>query len=189
MPEIKLAHDFKVMPWKNGGGLTRELYRIPHQDRPEDFTFRLSEASVNSSGDFSLFPGIERTLLLLKGSGFNLTFKEAENINMVQPLKPICFRGEDQIHCELIDGPCLDFNVMIERQWGEAKVSVQLAPKNSEIKFRALAETYLYVFCQHPKLIILKPQEVYQEVAEESLAIIMTEVTRRDDSTGHIAKA
>ena len=177
------------MPWKNGGGLTQEFFRIPQQGNSEDFYFRLSQATVSSSGDFSLFPGIERTLLLLKGPGFNLIFKGKEHFRLVQSLKPFFFRGEDQIHCELIEGPCLDFNVMIDRQWGVAKISVQQAPKKTEIKFMALAETYVYLFCQDPKLIILQPQEVYHEVTEESMAIIITELIRRDDSTEHIVRA
>lgn len=42
----------KIQPWKNGGGSTLELFRIPHPQNPDDFIFRISMATVASSGHF-----------------------------------------------------------------------------------------------------------------------------------------
>jgi uncharacterized protein len=127
MPKILSAKDFRSMPWKNGGGITRELYRLPHPVDSERFLLRLSMAQVASDGPFSIFPGIDRTLLLLEGEGFRLTFPEQLEVVLDQPLVPLYFSGEDTIHCQLLEGPCQDFNVMIDRDWGQAKTQLSQA--------------------------------------------------------------
>lgn len=124
MPKILSAKDFRAMPWKNGGGTTRELYRIPHPDDPERFLLRLSIAHVTSNGPFSLFPGIDRTLLLLSGNGGKLFFADEVEVVLDQPLTPLYFAGEDHVECELLDGPVEDFNVMVDRDWGKTTVQI-----------------------------------------------------------------
>ncbi|MBN7823193.1 HutD family protein, partial [Bowmanella yangjiangensis] len=47
-----------AMPWKNGGGSTLELAICPVGASLDDFDWRISSASVASSGAFSRFPGI-----------------------------------------------------------------------------------------------------------------------------------
>lgn len=51
------------MPWKNGGGTTREIARFPPDQ--DEYLFRVSNAEVTSNGPFSLFPRYDRILLLL----------------------------------------------------------------------------------------------------------------------------
>ncbi len=55
--------DQKVMPWKNGGGTTREIARFPPNQ--EYYLFRVSNAEVKSNGPFSVFPRYDRILMLL----------------------------------------------------------------------------------------------------------------------------
>jgi environmental stress-induced protein Ves len=117
--------DFKVMPWSNGGGLTTELYSIH-----SPFVFRLSVANVEQSGPFSIFPNIKRTLILLSGQGFILNEKKLD-----QKFSPIFFSGEDKINCSLIEGPCRDFNVMINHQWGTCET--QIIKRNSNLIIKA----------------------------------------------------
>ena len=59
-----------TMPWKNGGGVTHELWRTPKAG-PE-FDLRISIAEVAANGPFSLFPGVDRIITLLSGGGFRL---------------------------------------------------------------------------------------------------------------------
>ena len=66
------ACDQLVMPWKNGGGITREIAK--RVDSRGNMVWRASRATISQDGDFSLFPGVERHLLLLKGEGFRLEF-------------------------------------------------------------------------------------------------------------------
>jgi environmental stress-induced protein Ves len=170
------------MPWKNGGGITQELFRIPHAVSTDHFFFRLSKATVSSSGEFSLFPGIERTLILLSGHGFHLERKNSDPVIMKDKLSSLQFKGEDSIYCELIDGECVDFNVMIDRTWGETQVSLRVVQKGNPFSWIANEETYLYLDCNDPKLVILHHQEGYRVVAEEDTTIIITEVIRKGDS-------
>lgn len=115
--------DFKVMPWKNGQGVTTEIFRLDDKNCPEEFLLRLSRAEVRSSGPFSQFPSIDRQLLLLKGQGFTLTsptFKKTMN----RAFEIFSFQGEESIQCELLEGPCVDFNVMVKRNWKKASTRV-----------------------------------------------------------------
>jgi environmental stress-induced protein Ves len=61
-----------AQPWKNGGGITREIAAIPHGTSMADFTWRVSVAEIARSGPFSPFPGIDRQILLLTGAGVRL---------------------------------------------------------------------------------------------------------------------
>ena len=55
------ASSQKVMPWKNGGGVTTEIAK----DGSEPFLWRASRAQVASDGPFSYFPGYDRILIIL----------------------------------------------------------------------------------------------------------------------------
>ena len=57
----------REVPWKNGGGLTREVLASPAAAGLERFDWRISTAEVRVAGPFSAFPGIERTLCVLEG--------------------------------------------------------------------------------------------------------------------------
>jgi environmental stress-induced protein Ves len=114
---------FKIMPWKNGGGLTTELYIIHDPKNPSDFLFRLSKAFVESSGPFSLFPDTERTLILLQGGGFHLKASSFEKI-LASTLESFVFSGKEAIECTLIKDACIDFNIMIKNQFGRAKTTI-----------------------------------------------------------------
>ena len=61
--------DARRVPWKNGRGATEELALWPRDSRFEqdDFEWRISKAVVDESGPFSMFPGFERILVVLRG--------------------------------------------------------------------------------------------------------------------------
>ena len=60
------------MPWKNGQGETVEIARSPDGEGLDDFDWRVSVAPVVADGAFSMFPGIERTIAVIEGSGMAL---------------------------------------------------------------------------------------------------------------------
>jgi uncharacterized protein len=121
--------DYRDMPWKNGGGVTRELCKLPHPSDPARFLARLSIATVGASGPFSAFPGVDRTLMLLEGAGMALTIDGTREVVLDQRLRPFPFPGEAEIHCRLLGGPVLDFNLMVDRAVAHASLEVvQLAP-------------------------------------------------------------
>ena len=61
--------DLTPRPWKNGGGVTREIAAHPPEAGLDGFDWRLSMADVASDGPFSAFPGIDRTLTVIEGAG------------------------------------------------------------------------------------------------------------------------
>jgi len=107
------AREFRSMPWKNGQGVTHEIAREPAE--AENFLWRLSLAEVATSGDFSLFPGYDRTIALIAGDGVELDFEEAPVKRLDRPLEPFNFRGEWHCHSRLLGGPCRDLNLMVDR--------------------------------------------------------------------------
>lgn len=103
------------MPWKNGGGTTLELaVEPPGATLETGFAWRLSSAEVAASGPFSTFPGIERTLLLLSGEGFQLDFGEQGTATLDRPLDSVRFAGDGPARADLLGGPCVDFNLMAD---------------------------------------------------------------------------
>lgn len=108
------------MPWLNGLGTTVELAR---EDGPGEagFLWRLSRADVAQSGPFSNFPGVDRTLLLLSGAGFTLAFGGGEVV-LDKRYEMARFPGDAPVDCTLRDGPCKDFNIMVDRRRARADV-------------------------------------------------------------------
>jgi environmental stress-induced protein Ves len=78
--QIIYPHDFKRLPWKNGKGETIEL-AINEDGSLADFDWRISMASVTDDGPFSDFSGYQRHLLLLEGTGIELTHLDGTSIN------------------------------------------------------------------------------------------------------------
>jgi uncharacterized protein len=111
MSRVHRWTDAVEQPWKNGGGVTRELLREPAHG---PFDLRLSVATVASDGPFSKFPGIDRVITLLEGNGFALRSGE-RRVEIREVGAPFAFSGEDSWDCALLDGPVLDFNLMVPR--------------------------------------------------------------------------
>ena len=116
-------NDFITRPWKNGGGTTLELFKLP-KPCGDEFLFRLSVATIERPGPFSKFEGIDRHLYLLDGNGVILTFPNQRVVNLTKPREGIAFAGEDEIFGTPLNGPSKDFNVMFDRRW--AKVSTKI---------------------------------------------------------------
>lgn len=102
--------DYRVMPWKNGAGTTREILAYPSD--ADDFDWRLSIADVEADGAFSTFPGYARTIMLLEGNGMRLQTDDAPAVEINRKFDPHEFDGGARTHCTLLDGPVRDFNVM-----------------------------------------------------------------------------
>lgn len=120
------ADDQRVMPWKNGGGITRELAVHPPgagmNDKP--FLWRVSIAEVASDGPFSAFPGYERSIMLLAGKGMELGIGAAPPQYVTEVCRPLRFSGDEATRCRLLDGPVRDFNVMSVRDAIEHRCDV-----------------------------------------------------------------
>lgn len=98
----------KAEPWRNGGGVTREIARQGSSDGGWDW--RVSIADVTKAGDFSAFPGMERVLTVIEGELLLLTVDGAE-----QPLekyRPFRFDGGAATTGSLPTGDIRDLNVI-----------------------------------------------------------------------------
>ncbi|WP_174875869.1 HutD/Ves family protein [Vogesella oryzae] len=104
-----------VTPWKNGGGITRQLLVYPPAANLDTFTLRISIADVDSDGPFSDFSGVDRTLGLLSGNGLALheDGKEIASLHAGGPL--LAFDGGRAISSTRLNGKVQDFNVMTRR--------------------------------------------------------------------------
>ena len=122
--EIFGPADFREQPWKNGGGVTRELLRAPHPLDPERFAWRVSCATVAASGPFSVFPGIDRSLMLLDGDGVALRCGDAAESRLTERGQVWDFSGDMATHCRLLGGPVRDFNLMVDRSLYRGKLSL-----------------------------------------------------------------
>lgn len=110
-----------IQPWKNGGGTTRELLCSPPNADYQSFDWRISLAHVQTAGDFSRFPGIDRHIVLIEGDSMPLL--QGEQVHVLHPFKPYSFAGEDPVACLLPQGPTKDLNLMLLR--GRAHGSLQ----------------------------------------------------------------
>ena len=111
--------DYNAMPWANGRGTTVEMLRETGPDGA--LHLRLSMASVVEDGPFSNFPGIERTLTVISGPGFDLV---GDTRITAAPLHPVAFPGDVPIAAAGVTAPCEDFNVMTARSLPLAVVQV-----------------------------------------------------------------
>ncbi len=112
------TNNFKTLPWKNGGGVTSELYRFPEEG---DFDIRISVATVEVPGPFSHYSRIKRWLLPLSGEGLELSI-QGKTLHLRPGGEALEFSGEDEVYCHLLGGPVTDFNVMIKQGKGEVIV-------------------------------------------------------------------
>ena len=126
--------DFEILPatrhtrmrWANGGGWTTEIIAVPSSRR---WDWRLSVADVDAAGPFSLFPGVDRSIALLRGAGFALTVGGGDEQVVDAPFRPFQFSGDETTSCRLIDGPVQDLNLMTRRGSAPRRLDfVRLAP-------------------------------------------------------------
>lgn len=110
------AVDRIATPWKNHGGVTREIAAWPAGAGLEDFAWRISMAEVRDPGAFSPFPEVDRCLTVLRGA---LTLTFGETVVFLDGLSaPLEFRGDQPCQGMPVAGPVLDLNVMCRRgQW------------------------------------------------------------------------
>lgn len=114
-----------AMPWKNGGGSTREIVRWPEGSTLEDFEWRVSAATLAVSGPFSVLPGVDRQIMLLDGDGAHLRGADSGIDHALhERWKVFAFAGEAAIDATLVGGTSTDFNLMARRgQWqGQMRV-------------------------------------------------------------------
>jgi len=112
-PKLQIIRksSFTATPWKNGGGITHEALREPASGDP--FRWRVSVAHIDVSGPFSEFAEYNRKMVLLRGAGIELRFGDGVHKTLRQVGALVEFNGALATHCELLNGPCVDLNLMV----------------------------------------------------------------------------
>jgi len=111
--------DYVTVPWKNGGGLTREILKVPPDTAA--FDWRLSLATIEEPGPFSAFDGYDRTLVLVRGAGVELDFGSQGRAVLRVPGQLAAFDGAWPTSCTLIDGPSSDLNLIVSKARAESR--------------------------------------------------------------------
>jgi environmental stress-induced protein Ves len=132
---------YRVLPWKNGGGTTTEIAVSPDGVGLDDFDWRISMARVETSGPFSSFAGIDRTLSVLEGDGVVLDIAGRPPERLTADSAPFAFPGDVRTSAALIGGPITDLNVMTRR--GRMAHKVERRPLSGEIRIAPRADTTL----------------------------------------------
>jgi uncharacterized protein len=122
--------DVVPQPWKNGGGVTRELLAWP---TVMDWDVRISVADVENEGPFSLFPGIKRTITVISGAGIRLL--EPHNVDLRPKDAPYTFASDVALQCELVDGATRDLNAMFRMSKGEGSMWRWRTGYESKLKY------------------------------------------------------
>jgi uncharacterized protein len=134
-----------VMPWANGGGVTRQVaIDPPGASLATGFRWRLSRAQVAGDGPFSRLPGVDRSLWLLRGNGLLLDV-EGRELRLDRELQRFDFAGELAIHARCLDGPIEDLNLMVARDRVRATAAVVAFERGAAIDLEPAAERLLLV--------------------------------------------
>jgi uncharacterized protein len=149
------------MSWRNGGGSTRELFAWPSTT---DWTWRISVAEVEADGPFSHFPGVQRHLAILRGSGLAL-HRASGDLTLLHTNQPICFDGEETIAATLPHGPVQDINLMVRRGSAVAHMRRIVSAHSAQID----ADKLVAIYAQDALCIVTQARCI--PVAAETLAI------------------
>jgi environmental stress-induced protein Ves len=114
------AQDRVARPWKNGGGVTRDVAVFPEGADDECFLWRVSVATIAAAGPFSRFPEIDRALMLLDGE---LVIKIGDVAHRLRPgSAALHFTGEEVVSAAPVGEACTVLNIMTRRGACSAKL-------------------------------------------------------------------
>src|SRR5215207_7080763 len=109
--EIIRFAELKPEPWRNGGGVTRELASYPKSTAQDSsWDWRVSIAEVSKAGDYSPFPGMERVLTVVDGELLLLTIDGKEH--PLEKYRPFRFPGDAAAGSKLPTGNITNLNVI-----------------------------------------------------------------------------
>lgn len=141
---------YTTVPWKNGGGWTQEILKVPPADAA--FDWRLSLATIERPGPFSSFAGYDRTLILVRGAGVVLDFGEHGRAVLTAPGQLAEFDGDWDTSGTLIEGPSSDLNLMVSRQRAQARTRLIQLTATETVDTAGWDETLLCCIHGHARV-------------------------------------
>lgn len=142
--------DYQRTRWKNDGGWTTEIARSADNSSC-GFRWRISIAEIERDGPFSAFPGVERDLLLLEGSGIELDIDARPPLRLARRFERAHFAGEAAVQCRLLAGATRDFNVMARRDIVAAEVMARPLVGSMVIFPEAGVEWFVHLLAGHAR--------------------------------------
>ncbi len=160
MIQLIEKNNFKQMPWKNGKGVTAQIWLSPEGSEfsQGQFHFRMSSASIEKNEDFSLFPGMERILIPIKGSGFQLNQDVYEKFEIAR------FSGDEKMNCTLLKGAVVDFGIIFNSKI--VSINVKILHLKSAVQFTLEQQNQYFVSVLDGSLIhenksLMSPETLY----------------------------
>jgi environmental stress-induced protein Ves len=133
--------DHRLVPWKNGLGMTRE---VANGHRPDgSMLWRVSLATVDRDGPFSDFTGYKRVIMMLEGEGMRLDFGGHGSALLDRPFVPVVFDGAWPTSARLTGGPTRDLNVVTAQR--DAASSVEVLPVAGALDIAGRGLTLVHV--------------------------------------------
>ncbi|KEO60758.1 HutD family protein [Thioclava indica] len=110
-------------PWKNGGGITRNIAKGMVGD---SVAWTISRADVTQDGPFSDFTGMTRVLTVVSGGAMEL--RAPTHVIEARLWEPVRFDGALQVKSRLTSGPLTDLNLMFDPDLCEGAVAMRHSP-------------------------------------------------------------
>lgn len=110
--KIQRSAEHHAMPWANGRGTSDEI--ASDRNVSGEWSWRIAIAPIIEDGPFSRMPCVDRKLLLVEGSGLQLTIDGKKVICRQGGV--VAFRGEAQTNATLLNGPVADLGLMVHRK-------------------------------------------------------------------------
>ena len=126
--EVLRAAERTPVPWKNGGGLTREVAVHPPASDLGGFDWRVSIAEVHTPGPFSLFEGVDRHMAVLAGR-LSLAIDGRPAVTLTPETEALAFPGDLPAVAAPLGAPVTDLNVMTRRSRCAARLTRSWAPQ------------------------------------------------------------
>jgi uncharacterized protein len=159
------AAERSAVPWKNRGGVTREIAVHPPRARLEDFDWRVSCAQVDAAGPFSRFQGIDRILVILEGE-LSLEVEGKPAVVLSPESAPWEFSGDAPTSGGPVAGTVHDLNVMTRRGRSHARVQRCLVEGRAKYSFSAATT------------VVLASAEMVMKAHERSVALARLDALR-----------
>jgi environmental stress-induced protein Ves len=109
----------RAVPWANGLGTSHEIARRDDPAGPDGtiLLWRLATTRIERDCPFSRLPGQDRTIVLLSGNGFELSWPagSAGSLLARAPFDRLLVSGDEDTTCRLLDGPVEVLNLMVAR--------------------------------------------------------------------------
>jgi uncharacterized protein len=128
-----LTTEIEATPWKNGGGVTREIATGGRPEGDAGWGWRVSLAEVAQGGPFSVFPETDRVIAVIDGAGMDLVSPDGATLAL-EPFQPARFAGEAPFDGHLRHGPVRDLNVMVRRGAFTAEMEIRHGPDSATMR-------------------------------------------------------